>query len=188
MSANIFKTSVAALDTRKCCYTGENTHLSSIKQREGAGFFHLEESLWSSTWGGWIGSCVWLRYRAYHASPGDRNFINMEIFRSFKTNPEIQFIANNLRSPIMREIDDDETHRLVGDGELSQVVSDHLWLHLNLARKRKVSILDHHHWWKVGWKDLWFLFHFCSEFPSQDRNPYCEHDAMGLLSPMLGTQ
>ena len=45
----------------------------------------------------------------------------------------------------MREIDDDETHRLVGDGELSQVVSDHLWLHLNLARKRKVSILDHHH-------------------------------------------
>ena len=28
---------------------------------------------------------------------------------------------------------DEETHRLVGDGELSQVVSNHLWLHLNLG-------------------------------------------------------
>ena len=69
----------------------------------------------------------------------------MEIIGSLKTNPDIQCIANNLRSPIIQEIDDKETHRLVGDGELSQVVSDHLWLHLNLARKRKVSILDHHH-------------------------------------------
>ena len=39
MSANIFKTTAAALDTRKCCYTGERIHFcSSKKQREGAGF------------------------------------------------------------------------------------------------------------------------------------------------------
>ena len=87
----------------------------------------------------------------------------------------------------MREIEDDETHRLVGDGELSQVVSNHLWLHLNLARKRKVSIFFITAIDEVE-KNLWFLFHFCSEFPSQDRNTYCEQGVMGMLSPMLGTQ
>ena len=52
--------------------------------------------------------------------------------------------GNNLKSPIKQEIDYDETHRLVGDGELSQVVSNHLWLHLNLESKRKVSDFYHH--------------------------------------------
>ena len=36
-------------------------------------------------------------------------------------------------NPTREEIHDEETHRLVGDGELAQVVSNHLWLHLNLG-------------------------------------------------------
>ena len=45
------------------------------------------------------------------------------------------------------------THRLVGDRELPQVVSDHLWLHLNLREKSlnwfklvgKVNVLKERH-------------------------------------------
>ena len=36
-------------------------------------------------------------------------------------------------NPAKVEFMDEDTHRLVGDGELSQVVSNHLWLHLNLG-------------------------------------------------------
>ena len=37
-------------------------------------------------------------------------------------------------------IDDEKAYRLVGDGELAQVVSNHLWLHLNLGVREKVVV------------------------------------------------
>ena len=42
--------------------------------------------------------------------------------------------GNNLE-PRKQVIDNEETHRLVGDGELAQVVSNHLRLDLNLEEK-----------------------------------------------------
>ena len=45
MSANIFKTTAAALDTRKCCYTVERIHFCSSKKAERRGWL-LGESLW----------------------------------------------------------------------------------------------------------------------------------------------
>ena len=34
-------------------------------------------------------------------------------------------------------IDDEKAYRLVGDGELAQVMSNHLWLNLNLGEEKK---------------------------------------------------
>merc|ERR550519_2971528 len=93
MSANIYsKTSVAALDTRKCSYTEENTHIGAQYSRE--------KGLASSI----------LRRASGPLLEGDES----GAVRGSDTGPTM-------------------LHRLVGDGELSQVVSDHLWLHLNLC-------------------------------------------------------
>merc|ERR1719507_410515 len=92
MSANIFKTSVAALDTRKCRDTEENTHIGAQYSRE--------KGLASSI----------LRRASGPLLEGDES----GAVRGSDTGPTV-------------------LHRLVGDGELSQVVSNHLWLHLNLC-------------------------------------------------------
>merc|ERR550519_199809 len=93
MSANIYsKTSVAALDTRKCSYTEENTHIGAQYSRE--------KGLASSI----------LRRASGPLLEGD----------------ESGAVGGSNTGPTM-------LHRLVGDGELPQVVSDHLWLHLNLC-------------------------------------------------------
>merc|ERR1712192_377508 len=86
---NVLKTSETAVDARKCCNTQKNTLFwSSIKQREGVGFFHLGVPLLEGDESGAVGGT--------------------------NTGPTVLY-------------------RLVGDGELSQVVSNHLWLHLNLC-------------------------------------------------------
>merc|ERR1719222_840217 len=86
MSANIFKTSVAALDTRKCCDTGERIHIGAQYSRE--------KGLASSM----------LRRASGPLLEGDES----GAVRGSDTGPTM-------------------LHRLVGDGELSQVVSNHLW-------------------------------------------------------------
>ena len=52
---------------RKCCNTDEHIFWRPIKQRKGGWLLEESGSGCSSTWGGWIGSCGWLQYRAYRA-------------------------------------------------------------------------------------------------------------------------
>merc|ERR1740129_1053674 len=89
MSKNVFKTRWQH-STQENAATHSRIHFlwSSIKQREGVGFFHLGVPLLEGDESGAVGGT--------------------------NTGPTV-------------------LHRLVGDGELSQVVSNHLWLHLNLC-------------------------------------------------------
>merc|ERR550519_3274088 len=107
MSANIYsKTSVAALDTRKCSYTEENTHIGAQYSRE--------KGLASSI----------LRRASGPLLEGD----------------ESRAVRGSDTGPTM-------LHRLVGDGELSQVVSNHFGLLVGGSLLLLLpQLLDQGHW------------------------------------------
>merc|ERR1719234_509683 len=121
MSENVLYTDETAFDARKYCNTQENTLFkSSIKQREGVGFFHLDDPLLEGDESGAVGGT--------------------------NTGPTV-------------------LHGLVGDGELSQVVSNHLWLHLNLCEDLAVVNSNN------GASHLW----------DNDHVPQVSLDHVGLL-------
>ena len=114
---------VAALDSRKCCDTGEYILRSSTKQREGVGETVvasgplLEGDEPGAVGGSDTGPTV------LHLKTFVLGTANSRMVGATGCGRRVQ------RGFLMT------THRLVGDGELAQVVSNHLRLDLNLEEK-----------------------------------------------------
>ena len=114
---------VAALDSRKCCDTGEYILRSSTKQREGVGETVvasgplLEGDEPGAVGGSDTGPTV------LHLKTFVLGTVNSRMVGATGCDRRVQ------KGFLMT------THRLVGDGELAQVVSNHLRLYLNLEEK-----------------------------------------------------
>ena len=114
---------VAALDSRKCCDTGEYILRSSTKQREGVGETVVASGpLLEGDEPGAVGGSD-TRPTVLHLKSFVLGTVNSRMVGATGCDRRVQ------KGFLMT------THRLVGDGELAQVVSNHLRLDLNLEEK-----------------------------------------------------
>ena len=114
---------VAALDSRKCCDTGEYILRSSTKQREGVGETVVASGpLLEGDEPGAVGG-----------SNTGPTVLHLKTFVLGTANSRMvgaTGCGRRVQKGFLMT-----THRLVGDGELAQVVSNHLRLDLNLGGK-----------------------------------------------------
>ena len=114
---------VAALDSRKCCDTGEYILRSSTKQREGVGETVVaSDPLLEGDEPGAVGGSD-TGPTVLHLKTIVLGTVNSRLVGATGCGRRVQ------KGFLMT------THRLVGDGELAQVVSNHLRLDLNLEEK-----------------------------------------------------